>query len=156
MEAEDGTIKMEPKQIATIFLLSLALMALLGCVEEPGPGGTECVGEGQTVPVIASPPECCPGLTLIPPKESQIVGIMGYCTANCGNGSCDSIESSLNCPQDCKTVEGCDPSACGNGQCNYGLSETCLNCADCFGLCGCGDGVCTAPDETQATCPWDC
>jgi hypothetical protein len=64
-------------------------------------------------------------------------------------------EDCESCPQDCKTVEGCDPSACGNNQCNYGLSETCLNCADCFGLCDCGDNNCVLP-ETAANCPWDC
>lgn len=91
---------MEENARKTVVLLglSIALLALLGCVEEAGP---ECVGEGQTIPVIASPPECCEGLTLIPPMDNQTLGIMGYCTANCGNGTCDAIESTLNCPSDC-------------------------------------------------------
>jgi len=62
-----------------------------------------CVGEGETVPVIPSPPECCSGLMLIPPKDPEIVGITGICTAKCGNGVCDTeTESSYNCPADCK------------------------------------------------------
>ncbi|MDP2973908.1 MAG: hypothetical protein Q8N60_02555, partial [Candidatus Diapherotrites archaeon] len=65
---------------------------------------SECKGEGESIPVIANPPECCAGLTLIPPKEQNIVGINGYCTANCGNGSCDEIESALNCPEDCAST----------------------------------------------------
>jgi len=93
---------MKTKQIATILLLSIALMALLGCVEQPDDGQTPpCVGEGETIPLIAEPPECCAGLTLIPSREQGIIGIIGYCTANCGNGSCDDIESSYNCPADC-------------------------------------------------------
>jgi len=77
------------------------------------------------------------------------------CQTGCGDGCCLINENCQSCPQDCVTRESCDPSACGNNQCNYGLSETCLNCADCFGLCDCGDMVCTPP-ETQANCPWDC
>ncbi len=61
-----------------------------------------CVGEGGTIPVIPNPPECCEGLDLIPPKEPGIVGIMGICTAKCGNGICDrETESNYNCPSDC-------------------------------------------------------
>lgn len=60
-----------------------------------------CKKEGESIPVIADPPECCTGLELIPPKEEMIVGISGYCTAECGNGTCDGIESSYNCPEDC-------------------------------------------------------
>jgi hypothetical protein len=77
------------------------------------------------------------------------------CQNGCGDGCCLLGENCQNCNADCETVEGCDPSACGNGQCNYGLSETCLNCADCFGLCDCGNESCDLP-ETAANCPWDC
>ncbi len=87
---------MGAKKTATVLLASVAFIALLGCVEQP-----ECAGEGETIPVIAAPPECCAGLTLIPPKETGIIGISGYCTALCGNGSCDAIESNYNCPTDC-------------------------------------------------------
>ncbi len=77
------------------------------------------------------------------------------CQTGCGDGCCLLGENCQNCAADCITVEGCDPSACGNGQCNYYLSETCLNCADCFGLCDCGDGACAGP-ETSQNCPADC
>ena len=74
--------------------------------EEPAPEAPEekpgCVGEGGTIPVIANPPECCAGLTLIDRKESSILGISGICTAKCGNGACDAeTESPKNCPADC-------------------------------------------------------
>ncbi|MFH1401823.1 MAG: fibronectin type III domain-containing protein, partial [Parcubacteria group bacterium] len=62
-----------------------------------------CVGEGESIPVIANLPACCAGLEMIPPKEEQIVGIFGICTANCGNGICnEETESYLNCPKDCE------------------------------------------------------
>jgi hypothetical protein len=77
------------------------------------------------------------------------------CATGCGDGCCLLGENCQNCAQDCITVESCDPSACGNGVCNYGLSETCLNCLDCVGLCDCGDQQCVSP-ETPANCPWDC
>lgn len=65
-----------------------------------------CVQEGGTIPVIAKPPVCCAGLTLIPPKEEMILGISGVCTAKCGDGVCDSAsESVYNCPADCKGAE---------------------------------------------------
>jgi len=82
-------------------VLSLALVfVLLGCVEQPPLAG--CKGEGESIPVIAAPPECCAGLALIPPKEANWVGISGYCTALCGNGACNAAtESAYNCPADC-------------------------------------------------------
>ena len=66
------------------------------------PADCPCVGEGGSIPVIPDPPACCPGLELIPPKYPNWYGIYGYCTANCGNGVCDSaIETAYNCPEDC-------------------------------------------------------
>ena len=99
---------MKTKSIAGIFLALLALTALLGCVEEQLPAA-QCAGESQPIPVIASPPECCAGLTLILPKEEAVLGISGYCTAKCGNGSCDEIESSYNCPEDCTEAQAIGP-----------------------------------------------
>ncbi|GEM_PF-3143531 len=65
----------------------------------------ECKGEGETIPVIANPPECCEGLTLIPPKEEGIIGISGICTAKCGDGTCDpETETAYNCPDDCEAT----------------------------------------------------
>ncbi len=65
----------------------------------------ECKGEGETIPFIADPPECCEGLELILPKEENTVGISGTCTAKCGNGECDrETESNYNCPEDCQNI----------------------------------------------------
>ena len=64
--------------------------------------GVECAAEGESIPVIAEPPECCEGLTLIPPAEEEIVGISGYCTALCGDGECGEIETAYNCSVDCE------------------------------------------------------
>ena len=65
-----------------------------------------CKGEGETIPVIASPPECCQGLELIQPKQADWLGISGYCTAKCGNGVCDSeTETGYNCPADCTGID---------------------------------------------------
>lgn len=61
----------------------------------------KCVEEGNGIPVILTPPKCCEGLTLIPPREEFLVGISGICTAKCGNGICDISESAYNCPSDC-------------------------------------------------------
>lgn len=62
----------------------------------------QCTGEGESIPVIASPPSCCSGLTLIPPRQEHIIGSEGICTARCGNGICDSeSETAYNCPRDC-------------------------------------------------------
>ncbi|MBN1941167.1 MAG: hypothetical protein JW772_03215 [Candidatus Diapherotrites archaeon] len=91
-----------------------------------------CKGEGESIPVIANPPECCPGLTLIPPKEEGILGSAGICTSLCGNGNCDiETESSYNCPEDCRfecdkyhystcpseCIKTCIPSACDGSTC---------------------------------------
>ena len=73
-------------------------------VETPvvSPIPPECKGEGEGIPVVPEPPECCEGLDLIPPWSSDVVGITGICTANCGNGVCDSeTETEYNCPEDC-------------------------------------------------------
>jgi uncharacterized repeat protein (TIGR01451 family) len=62
-----------------------------------------CKQEGESVPVIETPPACCSGLDLIPPKEEATLGSMGICTGKCGDGTCDSkVESSYNCSKDCK------------------------------------------------------
>ncbi len=103
-QLENEVVEMNTKQTATILLSAIAFVALLGCIEQP-PVTPQCKGEGQAIPIIAEPPQCCPGLTLIPPREAGIIGISGYCTALCGNGSCDEIESSNNCPDDCPAGE---------------------------------------------------
>jgi hypothetical protein len=69
----------------------------------------QCAAEGETIPVIANPPECCSNLKLIKPKLENQLGIYGYCTAKCGNDICESeTESSYNCPEDCKDIVTCN------------------------------------------------
>lgn len=61
----------------------------------------KCAGEGESIPVIPNPPQCCSGLTLIPLKE-VLLGSKGICTALCSNGICNNqTENLYNCPQDC-------------------------------------------------------
>ncbi len=137
-------------------------------------GGGNTGGSGGGGPVtcgdlICDPSECgtcmpdC-GATCVPgggcgdgtcDANEDCTSCPADCATGCGDGCCLINEDCQSCAQDCVTVESCDPSACGNGACNYALSETCLNCADCFGLCDCGDGTCAAP-ETAQNCPYDC
>jgi len=61
-----------------------------------------CKAEGESIPVIANPPVCCTGLTLIPVMTEGLLGSSGICTALCGNGTCDTAtETHYNCPADC-------------------------------------------------------
>ncbi len=97
-----------------------------------------CKGEGETIPVIAEPPECCEGLELIPPKEENILGISGICTALCGNGVCDTeTESNYNCTQDCGEEDPCENVSCDP-------NEKCVD-GDCvLKMCGeMGGAICT-------------
>ncbi|GEM_PF-520512 len=69
--------------------------------------------------------------------------------AVCGNGTCEAGESSSSCPADCGSA-----AVCGNGSCESG--ETQSNCpADCKAASACGNGVCET-GETLVTCPSDC
>ncbi len=82
----------------------------LNCEFNPCPEAN-CKTEGETIPVIANPPSCCAGLALIQPKQEDLLGISGICTAKCGNGTCDAeTESAYNCPQDCITTIVADDS----------------------------------------------
>ncbi len=92
--------------------------------------------------------------------------VNGYCPSNsvaCGNGVCDSGETSSTCPSDCppcgdgfcsfnETSSTCpsDCAVCGDGICSG--SETSFSCP--FDCAVCGDGICS-PGELQ-TCPFDC
>jgi len=86
----------------------------------------------------------------------------------CGNGTCNSGESTQTCPADCpapvcgddicadgETPQSCAKdcgAACGNNTCEEG--ETITSCpADCHAVCG--NHVCE-PGETGASCAADC
>ncbi len=100
---------MDAKKIGIILIALLASIVLLGCVQPEQPLATpECAKEGESISYIGYgiPVECCSGLEMIPPLATEIDSIIGYCTANCGNGSCDSIESETNCPLDCVVETG--------------------------------------------------
>lgn len=90
--------------IVMTFFISVSLLIDAGCSDDDDNDTDDaegCAEEGESVAAVADPPPCCEGLELIPPKTSS-VGIMGICTAKCGNGICDTqTESSENCPADC-------------------------------------------------------
>ena len=66
--------------------------------------------------------------------------------SQCGNGACESGETSSSCPDDCTTPW------CGNGEC--GADESYTSCpSDCSPICG--NDICDAV-ETIASCPFDC
>jgi len=70
--------------------------------------------------------------------------------SKCGNGFCDSGETSNSCPADCKPA-----TVCGNGTCESG--ETASSCPyDCaLPVSGCGNGSCDK-GETATSCALDC
>jgi len=69
------------------------------------------------------------------------------CGTKCGDGVCNCGETKDSCPKDCEIV-----AYCGDGSCNGG--ETTANCCiDCGTKCG--DGKCNC-GETQSTCCKDC
>ena len=130
------------------------------CPDDCGP----CVGESEAIPTIVDPPPCCVGLELIPPKEPDWFGIIGYCTALCGDGVCDpEVETNYNCPEDCPCVaEGeAVPVIANPPPCCEGLELIPPKYPRWFGIHGyctalCGDGVCNPDIETSYNCPVDC
>lgn len=145
-----------PQKYAIVLLLAAAFF-ISGCTETDQ---KTCVAEGGTIPVIAEPPECCGGLTLILPKDPNIIGISGICTAKCGNGVCDETESSYNCEDDCpKPAPTCEESGgtCRPEGCSGIEFEIDLPVSDCPNKCC----VCCKeiiPECVPAECchPTDC
>ncbi|MSQ82482.1 MAG: hypothetical protein EXR77_06115 [Myxococcales bacterium] len=69
--------------------------------------------------------------------------------AVCNNGTCEEpAENNQNCPQDCPAK-----AVCGNGVCEP--NESSSNCAKDCAKPTCGNGVCE-PGETQSSCSKDC
>ncbi|MDD5163082.1 MAG: hypothetical protein PHD95_02625 [Candidatus ainarchaeum sp.] len=103
--------------VILVFIIAISASASAENLDDNNAGNansTDCIGEGQTIPVIPNPPSCCPGLSLILPKEEAILGISGVCTAKCGDGTCNpDTESIYNCPQDCKTACSEENQNCG-------------------------------------------
>jgi hypothetical protein len=123
-----------------------------------------CVEEGESMPAIPDPPPCCLGLILIPPMSPDWFGIVGYCTAHCGDGECDpDIETDYNCPEDCPCVGegGTIPVIADPPSCCTGLDLIPPKSPYWYGIYGyctefCGDGVCDPDIETHYNCPEDC
>ncbi len=47
----------------------------------------------------------CEGLTLIKPRDPEMIGSQGICTSLCGNAKCDpATETAYNCTQDCGEI----------------------------------------------------
>ena len=130
------------------------------CPEDCGP----CVEEGGSIPVVPNAPPCCLGLELIPPKSPDVFGILGYCTALCGDGVCDpEIESDYNCPEDCPCIGegGYIPTVPDALPCCTGLELIPPKYPHWYGILGyctalCGDGICDPEIETNYNCPQDC
>jgi hypothetical protein len=69
-------------------------------------GAPECIGEGESGPVIPDGPGCCEGLIRISCGEPGPEGICGmvdgaFCCTYCGDGDCGTGENVCNCPEDC-------------------------------------------------------
>lgn len=85
----------------------------------------------------------------------------------CGNGECDSDETSTTCPGDCPVLIVCDNDGiCDSGETNANCPSDCVLCTQgtCSGnnICNnnawiahCGDGICNC-GETSTTCSGDC
>ncbi len=85
-------------------------------------------------------------------------------SAKCGNGICETGESTTSCPSDCKTAGGSCSGMCGKQSgscyCDTGCKQSNDCCADYDKFCGsttttCPNGKCE-PGETEASCPADC
>ncbi len=103
------------KNIATRFLLFIALLVFSGISARSFAQGTEC-GDG-----VCQAPENC----------SSCEADCGDCTpVLCGNGECKAPETCASCPVDCGP---CTPIECGDGKCTP--PESCGSCQDDCGVC---------------------
>ena len=138
-----------------------------------------CVYNQCIPPPMTSPPACPNGGGPVTQKLYPDCGWnYSACSAVCGDGVCESGETTSNCPQDCRCTqssdcgnqETCNPSSCINGQCTLpempkppvcpsGDGSVTLNpYPDCnwnFSACSavCGDGVCESGEaNTRPVC----
>lgn len=160
-------------------LLTFCLGALGACGGDSSTGGacgrsgngvTDCTGSvggscsaGQycntamltCTPGCTSDNNCSSGESCVR-ASGEAVGACQRCvtaaTATCGNGSCETGETSASCPADCHTAAA---PVCGNHVCELGESSLCP--ADCATTSGpvCGNAVCET-GESATTCPVDC
>lgn len=131
-----------------LIVLTIITMCTSGCLQP-------CAKEGESIEDMENPLKCCSGLEMIDPKElSEIGSILGVCTAKCGNGVCDSVESYYNCEKDCpKKIPTCAEAGgeCGEGECigiHFDIGE---EVSDCLGqCCGCCKEI--IPECVPAEC----
>ncbi len=138
--------------------------AIISCLQSScGPQLYACTANMDCVKFLGCAAACkgnssCQSscMTTTPPSAQGLVGAVGQCassnnclgttTTKCGNGTCDSGETT-SCPKDCPT------SKCGNGVCDSGETTSCPK--DCPTSTGkCGDMQCTGSESD--TCPMDC
>lgn len=135
----------------------------------------ECVEEGEAIPQVPIPPQCCPGLVKVPcdaPNEQGLCELCEgpYLCANCGDGKCGKGENICNCPADCggeciglggtfldfNTAGKCCEGLTAKHDCQLWQDNTC-SCpkCPCYICLSCGDGFC-GPFEHICNCPEDC
>lgn len=143
-------------------LAALVLMLAGGCSLELGDAPFKCRSSGTRCPPgydckegYCVRPGSCPkvlsscrdGGVVLPDKGTNEGGVTPDKGGPvCGNGRCETGETSSNCPVDC-------PTGCGNGVCD--ANETPTTCPQDCQQNKCGNGTCD-PGETSTSCPQDC
>ena len=78
------------------------------------------------------------------------------CESGCDYDDIQMAEDCSICPEDCDVSELFE-CHCGDGLCQTGYGENCLNCVDCGDPnWTCGDGICDCLEATSSSCPEDC
>lgn len=109
------------KKVVWILILFLPVLVLAGCGgDEPETTTTtveviadttttvgNCVGAGETFPLVPGSPSCCEGLQGIPTaminEDGECEQLIGASLCiSCGDGICDEGEYSCNCAEDCE------------------------------------------------------